>query len=260
MNVKVIISIALLAIVIVGGFILFKKSTLLQRDSNAIIVGTVAGYAPFVSVNEQGQYEGFDIDVANALAKQMDRVLVLKDLGSMTSLLMALEQGSIDVAIWGLSITSDRLEKIAMVRYQGEMTKSYPMLFWGQIPEGITSISDMQGMTVCVEPNSSQDEVLRKYDFLNTKPTEKVDDALLNIQYGKADAAFVEPAIANKFKNKYPQIQILDVELAPEDQVQGIGIAIRKNNVDLIDRVEKAIEQLRNAQTIQVFEKRWEIV
>ncbi len=260
MNIKVIISITLLAIAVGGGFILFKKSTFLQRDSNAIIVGTVAGYAPFVSVNEQGQYEGFDIDVANALAKVMDRTLVLKDLGSMTSLLMALEQGSIDVAIWGLSITSDRLEKIAMVRYQGEVTKSYPLLFWEKIPTGVTSISDMRGMIVCVEPSSSQDEVLRKYDFLTIKPTEKVDDALLNIQYGKVDAAFVEPAIANKFKNKYPQIQILDVELAPEDQVQGIGIAIRKNNVDLIKSVEKAIEQLKNNQTIQKFEKKWDIV
>lgn len=260
MNVKKLISITLLVIVIVGGFILFKKTNFSQSDSNVLIVGTVAGYAPFVSVNEQGQYEGFDIDVANALAKQMDRTLVLKDLGSMTSLFMALEQGSIDAAIWGLSITSDRLEKIAMVRYQGEVTKSYPLLFWNKIPEGVTSISDMRGMTVCVEPNSSQDEVLRKYDSLTIKPTEKVDDALLNIQYGKVDAAFVEPAIANKFKNKYPQIQILDVELAPEDQVQGIGIAIRKNNVDLIKSVEKAIEQLRNDQTIQKFEKKWDIV
>lgn len=259
MNIKQILLSVVSLLFVVTMFIVFKKPVV-HSNKNVLILGTVGGYAPFVSVNEQGHYEGFDIDVANALAKQMGKKLVLKDLGSMTSLLMALEQGSIDAAIWGLSITQERLEKIAMVRYQGEVTRSYPMLFWQKIAAGVFTINDMRGITVCVEPNSSQEGVLKKYDFISIKPTEKVDDALLNIQYGKSDAAFVEPAIANKFKSKYPQIQIVDVELAPEDQVQGIGIAIRKDKVSLINSIQRAIEHLRNGGIIQAFEKKWEIV
>lgn len=248
------ISLLLVAII----FVVSQKSPS-ESKGEQLILGTVGGYAPFVSVNPQGEYEGFDVDVAYALAKQMDKKLVLKDLGSMTSLLMALEQGSIDAAIWALSITSKRLEKVAMINYQGEVTKSYPLIFWQKIPTGISSIFDMKGMTVCVEPNSSQGDVLNKYDFLTIKPTEKVDDALLNIQYGKADAAFVEPAIATKFKSKYPEIQILDVALAPEDQVQGIGIAIRKDKADFINQVEKVVAQLKSDGIIQSLEKKWGI-
>lgn len=259
MNIKksLVIIIAIVCIAIAA--IALQKALFRPAKENNLILGTASGYAPFVSINEQGQYEGFDIDVANALATQMNQNLVLKDLGSMTSLFMALMQGSIDAVIWGLSIIPERLENVAMVRYQGEVIKSFPLLFWEKIPTGISSISDMEGMTVCVEPNSCQEAVLKKYLFLVIKPTERVDDALLNIQYGKANAAFVEPAIGNKFKNKYPQIQMLNVELAPEDQVQGIGIAIRKENSDLIQQITEAVEQLRKDGIIQTYEKKWGI-
>src|SRR5690606_28212075 len=130
----------------------------------------------------EDEYEGFDIDVIKAIAKETGKKLVLKDLGSMSSLFMALEQNKIDAIIWGMSITQDRLNKVAMVRYQGELVTSFPLLFWNDIPENIKSINDMAGKTICVEPTSSQDTVLSKYSFIAKLPTEKVDDALLNIQ------------------------------------------------------------------------------
>lgn len=257
MNFKVIIS--TLIILLLGSFIFLKKSSLTERDSNTLVIGTATAYAPFVSINPQGEYEGFDIDVANALTKQMGKKLVLKDLGSMTSLFTALNQGSIDAIIWGLSITQDRLKKVAMVHYQGEDTNSYPLIFWGKIPAGINSIADMKGKTVCVEPSSSQDSALNKYPEINKLYVEKVDDALLNIQYEKADAAFVEPAIAKKFQNKYPEIKILDIPLAKEDQVQGVGIVIKQDNAAQIKEIQDAVEALKKSGVISELEQKWGI-
>jgi ABC-type amino acid transport substrate-binding protein len=250
---------SLLVIGAIGIYLFLNQKSITSNSNDTLVVGTAAGYAPFVSINAQGEYEGFDIDVARALAKQMNRKLEIKDMGSMTSLFMALEQGSIDVIIWAMSITQDRLKKIAMIRYQGEDTLSYPLIFWNKIPQGVNSISDMQDKTICVEPTSAQDIALSRYGFINKMTTEKVDDALLNIQYGKADAAFVEPAIAKKFKNKYPQIQIMDIPLGQEDQVRGMGIAIKQNNNQLIQEVERAVGALRSSGTILTFEKKWDI-
>ena len=230
------------------------------KVANTLIVGTVTGYAPFVSVNQQGEYEGFDIDMAHAVADTMGKELVIKDLGSMASLFTALQQGSIDVIIWGMSITEDRLQKVAMVHYQGEATRSYPLLFWDKIPEGVMSIADMQGKTVCVEPASSQEAVLRTYSAVTMLPTERVDDALLNIQYGKADAAFVEPAIAKKFKAKYPNIQILEVPLSAEKCEQGVGIVIPKDKTALIQDVTDAVAILKADGTVARLEQKWGIV
>jgi ABC-type amino acid transport substrate-binding protein len=258
MQFKIIVLFSLLVGSIVGSYIVFNTMKI-KRDSTAFVVGTAAGYAPFVSINERGEYEGFDIDFANALAAAMEKKLVLKDLGSMASLIIALEQGSIDAAIWGLSITQDRLKKFAMVHYQGQGDTTFPLIFWKEIPAGITTFSDMKGKTVCAEPASSQGTILSKYTEVIALPTEKVDDALLNIHYGKADAAFLDPAIAKKFKAKCPDVKILDIPLDKEDQVQGNGVLIKKDAVSLIDQVQRAVNQLKDNGTIKQYEKKWNI-
>lgn len=232
---------------------------LAKKDDSVLVVGTTAAYAPFVSINEQGEYEGFDVDVARELAKELGKTVELKDLGSMTPLFMALEQGKIDVIIWGLSIIPERLQRMAMVPYSGELISAYQLVFWNKIPEGIKSIQDLAGKVVCVEVGSAQEKVLSRYPQVIQKPVEKVVDSLMEIQYGKADAAFIEPAVAKKFQAKFQEIKMLDVPLGKEDQEFGIGIAIKKDNTDLIEQTQQAIASLKKAGTLQQLEEKWEM-
>lgn len=255
-KIKMVVMIALLA---VTSAIYFFRQQSTQNNEHYFVVGTAAGYAPFASVNQSGQYEGFDIDVARALADQMGKTLVIKDLGSMTSLFMALDQGMIDAIIWGISITQERLEKVAMIHYQGAAQLTQPLIFWNTIPENIKTLDDIKDATVCVEPGSSHAAVLAKYPNIRTISIEKVDDALLHIQYGKADAAFVEPAIAQKFKNKYPEIKIIDVPLPISDQVHGVGIVVKKNRQVYIDKIVQAIAVLKTSGTIEQSAQQWNI-
>jgi arginine/lysine/histidine transporter system substrate-binding protein len=256
MKLKIIIFL-LLGFVGCLAFIL-KKSTN-EKDHTTFVVGTTSGYAPFVSINEKGEYEGFDIDFAQALAQTMGKKLEIKDLGSMTPLFIALENGTIDAIIWGLSIIKERLDKVEMIRYQGETITTYPLVFWQSIPEGIASLDDMKELTVCVEPGSSQEVVLNKYPQVKKLLVDKVDDALLNIQYKKADAALLDPVIAKKFKNKYSDVKILDVMLTPDDQIEGVGIALKRNNKSLINSVSQAVIQLKKEGIIKNFEKKWDL-
>jgi ABC-type amino acid transport substrate-binding protein len=239
--------------------VVYLKYTSPARPKNnaEFVVGTAAGYAPFVSVDAQGTYEGFDIDIAQEVARRLGKRLVIKDLGNMTSLFIALDQGSIDAIIWGLSITESRLEKVSMVHYQGNTVNAYPLLFWNAIPEHIKTVEDMKGLTVCVEPASSQDAALNRYPEVKKRETEKIDDALLQIQYGKADAALVEPAIANKFIRIYPNLKTLWMPLQAQDQVYGVGIALRKGNPVLLTAVTQAIEQLKQSGFIATLESKW---
>lgn len=227
------------------------------KSAELLSVGTVGGYAPYVSINERGEYEGFDIDVAKAIAEYLGKELVLQDLGSMAPLFMALDQGSIDAIIWGLSITSARLEKVAMVKYAGDLVKEDELIFWGPVPAGITSLADMDNLTVCVEPGSSQAAVLADYVKIITVPIERIDDALLMIQYGKAAAALVEPTIAAKFKKRYPEILSLPVPLPPDKQIHGVGIALKKNNNVLTSAITEAIDALRASGFLAEAAARW---
>jgi arginine transport system substrate-binding protein len=252
------IFLALTVITIIGVYLTTKKTSS-KSNKKRFIIGTNGGYAPFVSVNPQGDYEGFDIDVAKALAQEMDYDLKIKDLGSMSSLFIALEQGKIDAIIWGLSITQERLKKIAMIRYQGEDTKIFSLIFWENIPNNATTINDLHDLTICTETGSCQETVLNKYNFIKKLPVNQIDDALLNIQYKKADGAIVEPAIAKKFQNKYPQIKILELPLEDQDQIQGIGIAVKKENKRLIEKIQTSVKNLEKRQVIADLKTKWKI-
>ncbi len=248
-----------MAVIFIFGFFFFFKQPQ-QCTENILIVGTASGYAPFVSLNAQGEYEGFDIDFAKELAQKLDKKLVIKDLGSMNTLFIALDQKMIDVIIWGLSITQKRLQKVDMIAYQGDTTTVYELLFWKNIPDSICSIDDMKELTVAVEPGSSQEAVLDKFPFINKKSMEKITDALLDLQYGKSDAIFVEPAIAKKFKQKFPNdLKSISVPLSNEEYVFGVGIAIKKDRPSLTTDIKQAIDQLRSEGVIERLEKKWEL-
>lgn len=229
-----------------------------QKDQ-PLIIGIAAGYAPYISINEQGQYEGFDIDIADALATTLNKKIELKDLGSMAPLMIALEQGSIDMIIWGLTITQERLQKLAMVHYQGQNKTTNPLAFWKTIPDNFKTLDDAKDLIISVEPTSFQADILANYPEIITLATEKVDDALLNIQYGKSAAALLDPEIAKKFKAKYPEIQIVNVPLKESEQALGIGIAIKKNNEKLINEVSRAIDKLKQNGLLKELEMKWNI-
>lgn len=253
----------ILSTVILGIFIFYSRVQKSSSDNNVLVIGTASGYAPYVSLNEKGEYEGFDIDFAKALAARMKRKLIIKDLGSMTSLLLGLSAGKIDAIIWAMSITKERLKKLSMVYYQGEETKSLPLVFWKEIPAGIKTINDLAGYknnVVCVEPGSSQDSVLSKFNFIQPRPVEKIAvDGVLEIKYGKAIAALFDPSVFSNLKSNCQELVSLEVVLDDNDQVFGNGVAIKKENSILASEIKKAVDDLIKDGTIAEFEKKWNL-
>lgn len=221
------------------------------------VVGTTSGYAPFVSINEEGQYEGFDIDVARELSGRLNKNLVLKDIGSMPALFLALKQGKVDALIWAISIIKERQEKVEMIYYQGEKVKSLPLLFWKKIPDHIKSINDMAGQVICTEAGSFQENYLRSVQGLSVKNVDKVTDAIMEIKYAKSAATMIDPSLLTGYKAQFPEIQVLNVDLPEEQQSHGNSIVIDKKNERLSEDVKKAISEMQRDGTLKTLEDKW---
>lgn len=243
-------------------FFLYIFALFFLEAQDPLIIGTASGYAPYVSVDAQGKYEGFDIDFAELLAQKMDRQLVFKDLGSMPSLLLALQQKKIDAVIWAVSITEERCKKMEMIYYQGEKVTQMPFLFWKEIPQAITSIEDLgqnSKYLVSVEAGSWQEGVLKKYPTVRSKQVEKVSDALMEIRYGKSIAAMVDPSLVLKVTSQYPEVKPLFLSLKKEDCSLGNGICLRKDDTTLIEPVQKAVNDLIREGKVRELERKWKI-
>jgi polar amino acid transport system substrate-binding protein len=225
-----------------------------------LIVGTTSGYAPYVSLDAQGNYEGFDIDLAELLAKKLNKKLVIKDLGSMPSLMLALKQKKIDALIWAISITEDRLKNYEMVYYQGDKTTEMPFLFWDKIPERITTIADLaKEKTICVEAGSYQEGILKKFSEIKIKNVDRVTDAIMEIKFGKSLATTIDHSLVSRFQTQYPEIKVLNLPLPSSAQSLGNGICINKANQELAAQVRKVVDELRAEGKVAELEKKWKL-
>jgi ABC-type amino acid transport substrate-binding protein len=245
---------------LIFGGSLFGTSNKLVEE--IFLVGTTSGYAPYVSIDNKGQYEGFDIDLAKLVAEKINRKLVIKDLGSMPSLMIGLKQKKIDAIIWAVSITEERKKIMEMIYYQGEKITSMPLLFWGKIPEGVTRLDDLQNdpkKIVCVEAGSYQESILNKYPGLNLKNVDKITDALMEIKFGKSIAVAVDNSLVDFMQKQNPEIQVLYFPLPLSEQSLGNGICIHKNHLNLALKVKEAVEELTNEGKIRDLEKKWNI-
>ncbi len=233
-----------------------------QQNPNELIVGMMSGWAPFMSINAQGESEGFDVDVATQLAKRMGKKLVIKDLGSLATLLLALEQGKIDMIFSGLDITQNRLRQMAMVPYTGSAVTAYQLVFWQKVPTGITTINDLQKLgrpVICVEPGSSPEKFIDQFPFIDKKSLPSLAEMLMDVQYGKSLALFVEPQVAARLIKKNPALAQLTIPLPPAFQIYGMGIALKKNNQTLTNQVTTTIRAMRRDGTLKMLETRWQL-
>ena len=227
------------------------------------VVGTTSGYAPYVSINEKGEYEGFDIDIAKLISERLRRKLVIKDLGSMSSLLIALQKKKIDSLIWAISITEDRLKEMLMIYYHGEKVTSMPFLFWKKIPDGISTISDLgieKNRIVCVETGSYQDSILQKYPQIKIRNLDKIIDGIMEIRYGKSFTTLVDYSLLPRLQNQFPELKVLHLPLPSDQQSLGYGICMEKSNIQLAGQVEKIISDLRSEGKILELEKKWKLL
>lgn len=247
-------------------YFIFWMLSIISFSSTAIaddlIVGTTSGYAPYVSINAEGEYEGFDIDIAKALADKLGRRLVIKDFGSMPALILALKQNKADALIWSISITQERQKQMAMVYYQGEKVTSLPLLFWGKIPDNIKGLEDMANnpnAVISVEAGSFQEDVLLSVPGLTLKQVDKVSDAILELKYGKSQAVLIDNSLKQIYMEKFPKLKSLTVNLSESKQSMGNGICLNSNNKDLIAAIQKAVNELLSDGTVSNLETKWKL-
>ncbi|MBM3886630.1 transporter substrate-binding domain-containing protein [Candidatus Dependentiae bacterium] len=248
------------AIIIAGIIGIFFRPQ--QKSTDSLVVGMMSGWPPFMAINNNGEFVGFDVDVAKELANKLNKKLVIKDFGSLAPLFLALEQGKIDIIMSGLDITKARQAKLTMIPYTGETIRSFSLLFWNKIPAEIKQVEDIKNIPnaiICAEPGSAQEKYLNQFNFINKKPLASVSDMILDIRYGKSLAAILETSLAKRLQKQEPAIQILSVPLPEDFMVFGMGIAVKKTNTALSSQISKAITEFKKKDTLQQLETTWNL-
>jgi len=149
-----------------------------------IVVATDTAFVPF-EFKQDGEYTGFDIDMWNAIAEELELEYELRPM-DFSGIIPALQTGQVDVALAGITIKPEREEVIDFS--DGYYDSGFRLMV--PADSDITTWDDLAGKTLAVKTGTSAsdwaeenlpDTELRKFP--------NIDNAYLELRTGRVDAA-----------------------------------------------------------------------
>ena len=226
-------------------------SAAIEGCPDRITVGTEGAYPPFNYIDEDGNLQGFDIDIANALCEEIGADCTFKT-QDWAGIIPGLQAKKYDAIIASMSITEERAEK---VDFTGKYYQS-PARFIG--PDGMDveiSKDGLEGMTVGVQRATVSENFLRGEfgDVVDVKTYDTQEEATLDLSSGRVDLVvadaiklsqgFLAADAGDAFEFKGPSF-------AQEKYFgKGIGIAVRPGEDTLRQCFDTAIDTIREDGT-----------
>lgn len=230
-----------------------EKEYAAKEAGDTFTVGFDQDFPPMGFVGDDGEFTGFDLELAAEVCKRLDLEFVPKPI-AWEAKEAELGSGSID-CIWNGFTMNGR---------EDEYTWSEPYLknrqvFVVRADSGIQSEKDLEGKVVDVQIDSSAEAALNDNPeltgtFGNLEVVPDYNTGFMNLESGAADAVAMDIVVAAyQIENRDAQFEILDYEIAAEEY--GIGFA--KGNEAVRDQVQAVLEEMASDGTMASISEKW---
>lgn len=224
-----------------------------KAEGDKFTVGFDQDFPPMGFVGEDGEYTGFDLELAQAVCDKMGWEFVPEPIAWDAKDAM-LESGAID-CIWNGFTINGR---------EDEYTWSDPYLDNSQVfvvraDSGIESAEDLAGKTVDVQTDSSAQAALEDNQelsstFGNLQVIADYNTGFMELESGVVDAVAMDIVVASyQIGSRDADFVILDDVISTEEY--GVGFA--KGNEAVRDQVQTALEELAADGTMAEISTKW---
>ena len=227
------------------------------EEKTTYIMGLDDTFAPMGFRDEKGELVGFDIDLANEVAKRWGVTIEFQPIDwSMKE--TELNAGNIDFIWNGYTITEDRKEKVNFTQSYLE----YSQLLVTMADSDINSIADMVGKVVATQGESSAVDAAYAQpglveSFKNGELVEfpTYNEVFNDLEAGRSDVIIADEVLAryymkNKGTDKY---KILEDNLGLEE----FAVGLRKDDTELLKKLNDTIDEIKNDGTYQEIYSKW---
>jgi ABC-type amino acid transport substrate-binding protein len=213
-----------------------------------------ASFPPFEDLNEAGQPEGFDVDLAQAIAARWGVQVQIEGIG-FDGLVDAVQASRVDTAISALPYQPQLTQDVAF---------SQPYFEAGLVlvaPAGdqaVQTVDDLAGRRLAVEWGSEGDvqarALRRRYPDLQILPNETAQDALQAVADGSADAALVDRISALQTAGAMNNA----IRIAPQAVVSDPYVVVLPRKAPMLQQqVSEALRALEADGTLDALTKKW---
>lgn len=207
---------------------------------------------PWSLIDDKKQLVGFDVDVANELAKRMGIPRVEFVAGRFADFIAGIEAGKYDMVIAGQTATDERKKVVDFSNpYQAISVSVFTR---PSRVEQFKTQDDLGGKRVAVTAGTTQEKFLReKVPAAAVKTYDNGTLALLDVAFGRADAG-----LFNRFVGAYlAQKNGLLVAPAFDLGVEFNAMSFRKGEPEFKAAVDKALAEMVADGTLTTISKRW---
>ena len=240
-----IILVLAMALAVLTGCGASKKGFTLEEGK--LIMATNAAFPPYEMTDDNGNFIGIDVEVAQAIADKLGLELVIDNM-EFTAALEAAQQGKADMVMAGVTVNEDRL---AVMDFSDSYATGIQVVI---VKEGSDVTMDNLGEKMIgtqlgttgyiyasdtIENGGYGEDHVIGYDNGITAV-----QALMNDQI---DAVIIDNAPAQAFVDANPGLTLLDGEWALENY----AIGFEKGNTELVEAVNGALAELIADGTVQ---------
>ncbi|MET3287578.1 UNVERIFIED_CONTAM: polar amino acid transport system substrate-binding protein [Brevibacillus sp. OAP136] len=208
------------------------------KDTKTLIVGTDATFQPFEFKNSNNEFDGFDIDLIRAVAKELgaDKVEFVDT--EFKGLIPGLQGKKFDMIASAMYITDERKKTIDFSDpyFPGGLS-----IMVKKDNNAIAGVDDLKGKKVAVQIGTKSAKFLKeKYPDVQLVEVEKNVEMFLELDSGRVDAVVTGLPAAKVYAKQNDKVKILDKTLTQEEY----GYGIRKENAGLIEAVNEALKKV----------------
>ncbi|MCH7337652.1 transporter substrate-binding domain-containing protein [Acinetobacter sp. NIPH 2699] len=217
------------------------------KNQDVLIVAVFADNPPFGYVDSRGEHQGFDIELAKQVTKDLlgDENKVQFVITEAANRVEFLKSNKVDVVFASFSVTPERQEVV-------DFAEPYLKAALGIVSPkktAITAVEQLQGKTLIVNKGSSSDIFFTKnYPKVKLLKFEQNTDAFNALKDGRGDAISQDSTYALAWVAKNPEYVAGIQQIGNEDF---IAPAVRKGNTQLLNWLNTEITQLRNTGEVQ---------
>ena len=230
-------------------------------NSGKFTVGFDAEFPPYGYKDDNGEYVGFDLDLAQAVCDKNGWTLVKQPI-DWDSKDMELNSGTID-CIWnGFTMTGREKDYTWSSAY---IDNSQVVIVKSDAQ--INNLSDLAGRVVAVQSDSSalaaftgedasESNIQLAKSFSSLQQVGDYNSAFMNLESGSVDAICMDIGVAGyELKARGNSFRMLSEHVSSEEY----GIGFKKGNTKLRDQVQETLNEMLADGTFMDIAKKWNV-
>lgn len=222
------------------------------KASGKIVLGTCADYPPYEfhkEVNGKDTIVGFDIAIAEEIAKDLGVKLEIKDM-EFGGLLADLKTDKVDFVLAGMTPNAERAKEVdfSNIYYNAE----HGLVINKKDIDKYKEITDLKGKIIGVQKGAIQEEIAKEQiESPQIKALGKVSNLMLELKTEKIDAVVVEQPVASAYVKNNDGLYMTNIVF--KDDEGGSAVAVKKGNKELLEAIDTTIDRLVKENKIEEF-------